>query len=156
MREEGPPRLTRHEPLRVQISGLGGIEVLAGLQDHAHAAIRLSALRVSGALPRDGLLHGREALTHLLLHGRVHAGQIRQRNVEESGAGGVDGEEWHAAPITTSRQTQAGRSFAGSLSEGRPAIDRLIRPLLSCSSMDCERSPGARWSEPDEDARVVG
>ena len=75
MREEvGPPRLTRHEPLRVQVGGLGGIEVLAGLQDHPHAAIRLPALGVSGAVPRDGLAHRREALTHLLLHGRVHAG----------------------------------------------------------------------------------
>jgi hypothetical protein len=75
VREEvRPPRLTRHEPLCVQIGGLGGIEVLAGLQDLADVAIRLPALSLTGAVPRDGLLHGREARTHLLLHGRVRAG----------------------------------------------------------------------------------
>jgi hypothetical protein len=69
-----PTRLTRHQPLCVQIGGLGGIEVLAGLQDPAHVAKRLPALRVGGVALRDGLLHGGEALTHLLLHARVRAG----------------------------------------------------------------------------------
>ena len=83
MRQEiRPPRLLRHQHLRVEVGWLRRRVVLAGMKQHADAAVRPAAFVVGGAGLLDRLEHRLVTLPHLLLHGRIHARQVRQRHVE--------------------------------------------------------------------------
>jgi hypothetical protein len=73
----GPPRVTGHQILRVEIRGLGRLVVLGGLQQHRVLAVRFAELVARGACLL--LLHQRRvALLDLCLHGGIHAHEIGQ------------------------------------------------------------------------------
>ncbi len=71
----GPPHITGHQILSVEIRRLGGLVVLRRLQQHGVLAVGGAELvaRCAGLL----LLHERRvALPDLCLHGRIHACEI--------------------------------------------------------------------------------
>ena len=83
MRQEvRPSRLLRHQRLRVEVGGLGRVVVLAGLQQHADAAVRPAALLVGRAGLLDRLEHRLVALRAPAPARRIHARQVRQGDLE--------------------------------------------------------------------------